>query len=134
MVYVLDTNIVINYLRKEPNVRQNFRNAVMENHDIIIPQVVDYEMQRGFRIVAAPRKENNYKILLQDCAIGEMDAQSWEYAAQVYESLYRKRFTVGELDMLIGAFCLAHDCVLVTNNIDDFKNMGGLKIVDWMQY
>jgi len=117
-------------LRKEPNVRQNFRNAVMENHDIIIPQVVDYEMRRGFPIVATPRKEANYKSLLQDCAIAEMDAQSWEHAAQVYESLYNKRFTVGKLDMLVGAFCLVHDCILVTNNTDDFKNMDGLKIVD----
>jgi len=43
MVYVLDTNIIIHYLRKEPNVRQNFRNTVTNNQDIVIPQVVDYE-------------------------------------------------------------------------------------------
>jgi len=133
MVYVLDTNIIIHYLRKQPNVRQNFRNAVINNHDIIIPQVVDYELKRGFRIASAPKQEANYKLLLQDCAIAKMDTQSWEYAEQVYESLYHKRFTVGELDILIGAFCLAHGYTLVTNNISDFMNMDELKLVDWVQ-
>jgi len=131
MVYVLDTNIIIHYLRKEPNVRLNFRGAVTENHDIIIPQVVDYEMSRGFRIAEAPRKEASYHILLQDCAIAEMDAKSWNHAARVYETLYRKSFTVGELDMLIGAFCLVNDYTLVTNNTNDFVNMNGIKLIDW---
>ena len=131
MVYVLDTNIIIHYLRNEPNVRLNFRNAVTGNYDIIIPQIVDYEMSRGFRIFPAPRKEANYKILLQDCEIADMDVQSWLYAAQVYEDLYRKRFSVGELDILIGAFCIKNGYTLVTNNTDDFKNMNGIKLVDW---
>ena len=99
MVYVLDTNIIIRYLRKEPNVRQNFRDAVTNNHDIVIPQIVDYELKRGFRITSAPKQEANYKFLLRDCAVAKMDVQSWEYAELVYESLYHKRLTVSELDM-----------------------------------
>ena len=133
MVYVLDTNIVIHYLRKEPNVRKNFRNAVMDNHDIIIPQVVDYEMERGFRIAFAPRKETNYKILVQNCKVAEMDVQSWKYAAHVYEDLHRKSFTVGEIDILIAAFCLTNDYTLVTNNTKDFKHIRKLKLEDWTQ-
>jgi len=133
MVYVLDTNVVIHYLRKEPNVHQNLRKAVTDNHELVIPQVVDYEMSRGFRIVAAPKKEANYRILLQNCAKPVMDVQSWKYAEQVYEALYRKSFTVGELDILIGAFCLVNGFILVTSNTKDFRNMDGIKLVDWTQ-
>ena len=61
-----------------------------------------------------------------------MDVQSWEYAEQVYESLYHKRLTVGELDMLIGAFCVAKGYTLTTNNTGDFINMDELKLVDWV--
>ena len=131
MIYVLDTNIIIHYLRKEPNVRQNFRNAVVKNCDIIIPRVVDYELQRGFCIASATRQEANYKLLLQDCPIIEMDVPAWRYAARIYESLYRKGLTVGELDILIGAYCLAKGYPLVTNNTGHFINMDGLKLVDW---
>ena len=49
MVFALDTNIIIRYLRNESNVIQNFRNAVVGNHDIVIPQAVDYEICWGFR-------------------------------------------------------------------------------------
>ena len=131
MVYALDTNIVIKYLRNESNVIQNFRNAVVANYDIVIPQAVDYEICRGFRLVTATRKKANYNMLLQDCKIIEMDVPSWKRAEEIYENLYRKGFTVGELDMLIAAYCLTHGCTIVTNNTKDFENIDGLAIVDW---
>ena len=133
MFYVLDTNIIIRYLRNEANIRQNFRNTVIQKHNIIIPQVVDYEMRRGFLILTAPKKEANYNLLLQECVIAEMDLISWKYAAQVYKILHRKGFTVGELDILIGAFCIVYGYTLVTNNTNDFINMDGLKLTDWKQ-
>ena len=133
MVFALDTNIIIRYLRNEPNVIQNFRNAVMANHSIIIPQAVDYEICRGFRLVTAAKKKANYDLLLQNCIIPEMDTPSWKRAEAIYEGLYRKGFTVGELDMLIAAYCMTHGCTIVTNNIKDFENIDGLIIVDWTQ-
>ncbi|MCL1883274.1 MAG: DUF4411 family protein [Defluviitaleaceae bacterium] len=133
MVFALDTNIIIKYLRNESGVIQNFRNAVLANHDIIIPQAVDYEMCRGFRLVTAARKKANYNMLLHDCKIAEMDVPSWKHAEEIYENLYRKGFTVGEMDLLIAAYCLTHDCTIVTNNKKDFENIDGLKITDWTQ-
>jgi len=133
MVFALDTNIIIKYLRNESNVIQNFRNAVVANHDIVIPQAVDYEICRGFRLVTATRKKANYNMILQDCKIADMDVLSWKRAEEIYENLYRKGFTVGELDILIAAYCLAYKCTIVTNNTKDFENIDGLTIVDWAQ-
>ncbi|MCL2199516.1 MAG: PIN domain-containing protein [Defluviitaleaceae bacterium] len=131
MIFALDTNIVIRYLRNEPNVIHNFRSAFAANHHIIIPQAVDYEICRGFRLVTATRKKANYDMLLQNCKIAEMDVLSWKRAEEIYENLYRKGFTVGELDMLIAAYCVTHGCTVVTNNIKDFENIDGLIMVDW---
>jgi tRNA(fMet)-specific endonuclease VapC len=134
MKYALDTNIVIRYLRYEPNVLQNFDNAIMNGDSIIIPKVVDYEIKRGFRVLHAPGKEAAYAVLTETggcCDVAEMDVDSWMRAEQIYTNLYRKRFTIGELDILIAAFCFEREYTLVTNNTRDFEKIEGLSIVDW---
>ena len=131
MVYALDTNIIIHYLRDELNVHKNFNAAVMRKCDLVVPNVVDYEICRGFCARPAARKEAAYQVLVEKCEIVEMDAASWARAKLTWVELYNKRFTVGELDILIAAICLGRGYTLVTNNTDDFKNIDGLALEDW---
>lgn len=135
MIFALDTNIVINYLRNEPNVHQQFNSAVMRGNDIVIPKIVDYEIKRGFRILHAPNKEKAYNLLVAGgfCDIAEMNVYCWERAEHVYEELYRKGFTVGEMDILIAAICLENNYTLVTNNVKHFKDIDGLIIENWIK-
>ena len=65
------------------------------------------------------------------CEIVDMGESIWEIAKQIYIELYRKGFTVGEIDILISAFCLKHDYTLVTANTKDFANINGLRLVNW---
>jgi len=132
-MYALDTNIIIRYLRNEKNVERNLDNTLARKCRLYVPKAVDYEIRRGFNITPTPRKETAYKILIEKCPIVEADINIWERAILIYGELYRKGFTVGEIDILIGAFCIENDYTLVTNNTSDFINMSGLKIVDWTQ-
>ena len=134
MKYALDTNILIHYLRNNQIVHQHFNQTVIGGHSIVVPKVVHYEIQRGFRIQQAPKKENVYSELVGEagfCIVDEMDTFCWERAERVYVELYRKGFTVGELDILIAAMCLEHNLILVTNNTKDFTNIDGMTIEDW---
>ena len=135
MIYALDTNIILRYLRKDANVYHNLAKAVARGYEIIIPKMVDYEMRRGFRIMPtpSPKKESAYKILTEQCRITNLDNYFGERAISVYADLYQKGFTVGDMDILIASFCLEYGCTLVTNNTKDFENVNGLKIVDWTQ-
>jgi predicted nucleic acid-binding protein len=135
MIYALDTNIVIHYLRGAPKVQQDLNNAVIRGDNLAIPKIVDYEIRRGFRIFPAPKKEAVYQVLVNEgfCAVMDMDAFCWERAEHVYADLYRKRLTVGEMDILIAAFCLENNCTLVTNNVKHFEGIEGLTIVDWLR-
>ena len=135
MVYALDTNTVIRYLRNEVSILQNFNKAVMNRDNFAIPKVVDYEIRRGFHVYPAPNKETAYKILIGEkfCDIAEMDAHCWERAGHIYKELYQKKFTIGDLDILIAAICLKNGYTLVTNNTKDFKNIDGLNIKDWQK-
>lgn len=136
MTYALDTNILIQYLRNNQNVKQRFDDAVMNGDSIVIPKIVDYEIKRGFRLVDAPRKKDAYEILVSSqgyCSIIDMNAECWLRAEIVYEELYRKGFTVGELDILIATICLENNFTLVTNNIKHFDCIGGLVLADWSE-
>ena len=134
MVYALDTNTIVHYLRGNTNVHAHFDTAVLDEHRIIIPHAVDYELCRGFLVSPAPKKEAMYNMLTDPnghCVIVDMGEDFWNIAKQIYSDLRRKSFTVGEIDILIAAFCLYNDCTLVTNNTRDFTNISGLKQVDW---
>jgi len=134
MTYALDTNILIHYLNKTPSVIHCFDETVMKGDDLVIPNIVDYELKRGFRIAQAPKKEAAYNVLTtapRFCYVVEMDIYTWQTAEQVYADLYYKGYTIGELDILIAAFCLEKKYTLVTNNVKHFEKIDGLKIVDW---
>ena len=86
-----------------------------------------------FAFIRHQKKRHIYNILTEQCNIANLEMNTWEAAIRIYADLHGKRFTVGEIDILIAAFCLANNCILVTNNIDDFKNIDGLKLSDWTQ-
>ena len=134
MVYALDTNIIIHFLRGEPKICGNFYDAVMRGDYLVIPKIVDYEIRRGFRIFPAIKKEAAYDILTYEgfCAVIDMDENSWKRAVQVYADLYSKRLTIGEIDILIAAFCIESNLALITNNAKHFEGIDGLKIMDWL--
>ena len=132
MIFALDTNIVVKYLRNDPKVIQNFSDAILRRDDLVIPRYVEYEIRRGFRILPAPAKEAYYNTLTDKggrCKIIEMNA--WDRAVDVYAGLYGKKQTIGEIDILIAAICLKNAYTLVTNNTRHFENIDGLMLTDW---
>ncbi len=38
---------------------------------------------------------------------------------------------IGPNDLMIASIVLAHDLILVTHNVDEFRRVGGLRIEDW---
>jgi len=136
MIYALDTNIIIHYLRKTANVIKNLKDAVLRSDELVIPNIVNYEIKRGFRVLSAPKKEAAYRVLTEPggfCRIEGMDGNSWERAEMIYADLYQKRLTVDELDILIAAFCVENNYTLVSNNVKHFKDIDGLTIEDWVE-
>jgi tRNA(fMet)-specific endonuclease VapC len=134
MMYALDSNVIIHYLRNHKNVLRHLDTAIINGDTLIVPRVVDYEIRRGFRVANAPAKEAAYRVLTElagRCDVEDMDNRSWRKAELVYAELYRKGFTVGEMDILIAAYCLENNCTLVTSNTKDFQNIAGLQLEDW---
>jgi len=132
MAYALDTNIIIHLLRGTPSVISIFDKQISQGAQMIIPPYVDYEIRRGLRYVSATAKEHAYGHLCRACEMGEMRRETWIRASHLYVGLRQDGFTVSDADIIIGAFCITDGHTLVTNNINDFKNMKELIFEDWL--
>jgi predicted nucleic acid-binding protein len=133
MTYALDTNIIIHLLRNTPAVVSQYDEKLAQGIPIIIPPYVDFEIRRGLRYANATAKEQIYQRLCESCEAGEMRRETWVYAANLYSEMRHSKFTVGDADLLIAAFCLVDDYTLVTNNTKDFEKFQKLKLLDWMK-
>jgi len=132
MTYAMDTNIIIHLLRNNPDVVSQYDENIAKGVSMIIPPYVNFEIRRGLRYANATAKEKAYQRLCDSCEIGEMRRNIWVRAACLYSDIRHSGFTVGDADILIAAFCIENDYILVTNNTKDFTNIGGLRIVDWV--
>ena len=133
MEYVLDTNIIIHLMRGTDSVKESRNKAIADGGRFIIPIVVNYEIKRGLIIKSIPKHDIVYASICANCLIESVTDEIWDRAAQIYAELYSKRFTVADADILIAAFCIVNDYTLVTNNTDDFKNIDGLNLVNWVK-
>jgi tRNA(fMet)-specific endonuclease VapC len=53
-------------------------------------------------------------------------------AATKFQEIKRQRLRLGTMDQKIAAIVLAHDAVLLTRNVTDFKKVPGLRIENWI--
>jgi len=131
MMYALDTNIIIHMLNHTPIVLRRRDEAVGRGVKVVIPPYVNFEIRRGFLYVSAPAKEQAYRQICTRCPVGEMSAESWELAAELYAEKRRAGRTVDDADLLIAAFCIVGGYTLVTNNTRHFDGIDGLQLENW---
>ena len=134
--YALDTNTVSYFLRGEGNVDNYFEQEIIQFDNLyVIPFIVVYEIKRWlFDKPNCPLKIfaqefNNLFHPVQDKA--EMPADVWDKAADIYITLKQKGQLIGDVDILIAAYCLMNDYTLVTSNMKDFERIDGLQLVNW---
>ena len=130
MIYALDTNTVTFILKEDEGVKSNADIALDKGHKIVLPRIVDYEVQRGLLAKSMDKKLREYLIFRRTISIGVISEKVWQKAAHVYAALIQKGKPIGDGDTIIAAFCLVNDCVLVTNDTD-FTQVDGLQLVNW---
>jgi tRNA(fMet)-specific endonuclease VapC len=136
MTYALDTNVISNILWGEGNVRQRFEREILGiGNPYAIPPVVVYELKRWLQdkpTKAIRAFATEFDILYQSAKEkAVMTIEDWEKAADIYIALKQKGMLIGDADILIAAYCLQNDYTLVTNNMNDFMRIDGLKVVNW---
>ena len=130
--YVLDTNIVTAYLKRNTIVRGRIRDAESAGQPVRLSAVSYYETKRGLLAIDAPVQLAAFERLWRVLGIVMLDHAALDRAAELYAELRERGQLIEDADLLSAAIALVHDMTLVTNNTSHFNRIEGLQIEDWL--
>jgi len=131
--YSLDTHIVTKLLKKHPGNRQivdRFRKEISRNSLLLICPVVFYEIRRELVFKGATAQLAAFEKLVQSMTWKEFNASIWERACNLWSDLRMRGRAHNDADVLIAAHALQYDAVIVTGNVDHFRETG-LRVENW---
>ncbi|RKX68295.1 MAG: VapC toxin family PIN domain ribonuclease [Spirochaetes bacterium] len=129
-MYILDTNILIYFFKGVGRVSSHLLSVEPEN--IGIPSIVIYELRTGIAKSIDQKKRSEQ--LIELCSMVDIipfgDDEAI-YSAEIRADLEKKGTPIGPYDILIAGTAMAQKAKLVTHNINEFKRINGLEVVDW---
>ena len=131
MKYLLDTNIVSYWMRGDPRVTQRLRAhspAEMGLSAITLAEIL-YGIERS------PVRQVERRARLQQIAavlhLYPFDEEAAQHYAVVRAQLERRGCPMSERDTQIAAIARAGRLTVVTHNVQEFRRVDGLAVVDW---
>jgi tRNA(fMet)-specific endonuclease VapC len=128
---VLDTDTLIEFLRDNAKVVHNVAAYLQHHQQLSFAIVSYYELLRGLSYIKATRQLQSLEQLVVDSEILPLNMSAIRIAADIYATLRRQGNLIPDGDLFIAATALAHDCVLVTNNIAHFERIPNLRLDNW---
>ena len=131
MKYLLDTNTCIYIINKHSSkIQKKFER--LKIGDVGISAITYAELQFGVSNSSKP--EQNQEALnefLGPLDILDFPADACQLYGEVRAQLTNSGKLIGPLDLLIGTHALSLKSILVTNNVNEFSRIKGLKIENW---
>ena len=131
MSYLPDTNIWIQML-KRPSLALVRQMTAVRDAEIYGCSVVRGELLHGAHKYARPDERRHRIInLLAPYDSLPFDDECASAFAGVRHDLETRGCVIGPFDLQIAAIALVHSLTVVTGNVDEFRRVHGLKVVDW---
>ena len=132
MKYMLDTNICIYIIKKNPPEIVNKFDSIAVG-DIAISSVTLSELTYGVEKSQFPKKNQAAleEFILPLDILAFDDTASYHYGP-IRAYLEKNGKPIGSLDLMIAAHARSVDMTLVTNNVAEFSRVPELKIENWV--
>ncbi len=130
--YLLDTNIVSDLINN-PDGRITQRLAELGPGAVVTSVIVRSEIWYGARRRQSPRLSKQIADVLGGLEALPFDAPADEIYGLIRAELALAGTPIGGNDMFIAAHALALDLTLVTDNVDEFSRVNGLRIENWLR-
>ncbi len=131
-MYLLDTNIIIYSLKGNQTVQENLQ---MRRNDSLCVSVISL-MELYYSAYKSQRVESNLakvKTIEKTLKVIQAGEEIVELFGMLKAQLEAKGQSVDDFDLMIASTALAHNLILVTNNIRHFQKIEGLKLENWSQ-
>ena len=129
--YLLDTNIVSELVRN-PQGAVTRRIARVGDDRVCTSIIVACELRYGAEKRGSIRLSEQLEQILSVLPVLPLDREADRHYGKIRADLERRGTPIGPHDLLIASHARANGLTLVTNNLDEFKRVGKLKLVNWL--
>jgi len=135
MKYLLDTNILSEPIKSQPN--QGVLTLLQKHYNrVATASIVWHELNFGLQRLAPSRKKDNLSVYLNEVIAQNLPILSYDDRAAAWHAAERARLTsLGKTpsfaDSQIAAIAATNDLILVTRNTADFLAFEQLNIENW---
>ncbi len=123
---LVDTSILIDYFRKQNKEKTILYQLFSENEDLAISVITKYELMLG----SNPQQDFFWIALLQKVNVISLDESIIDETVRIKKQLKTNNQEIGLADMLIAATAKFHQFKLATLNINHFKRVNQLQILE----
>ncbi len=123
----LDSDVLINFLRKDKKTISLFEKLKSENRNLTTTSINSFELLKGI-----PQSSNmdKAKVLdfLNNFEIYNFELECSKKAAEIFEDLKSKGDLIDLADIMIASVAITNKETLITANLSHFRRIKGLKI------
>lgn len=130
---VLDTDILSLLMRKNGSVLAKAKEYLSEHDGFTISIVTRYEILRGLKAKGAQQQASRFEDFCSKNRVLPITDEVVLRATDIYADLYKRGELIGDADILIAASALVNGFAIVTNNVEHFKRIKALHVVNWLQ-
>ena len=131
-MYLLDTDTVIYGLKANPTVEENLR---LHLHDPLMISVITL-MELYYGAYKSKKTTSNLakiKALENSLEVVVLGRECVEIFGMLKADLEQSGTPLDDFDLILASSALAHNLILVTNNLKHFKSIQGLRLENWVK-
>ncbi|MBI2142868.1 type II toxin-antitoxin system VapC family toxin [Candidatus Woesearchaeota archaeon] len=132
-MYCLDTNLVIDVFRgKNPSLKSKIEYIKSLGAGFAITTITLCELYKG-AFLSSNKEQSIAQVneFLESVSLYTQDKLSCSLFGQDFALLKDKGVQTEEADLMIASICKANNCILVTRNVKDFRNVPNLVVNSW---
>ena len=129
-MFLLDTDTIIFNLKGHPAVKENLQRHLNDPLKISVVTCMElyYGAYKSANVTGNLAKIRAIEEALEMIPLGSESAQIF---GSLKVQMERKGTRLDDFDLALAASALAHNLILVTNNVSHFKRIVGLKLANW---